>query len=181
MGFSHRPSRQQGSPNIHERWKVWQSLTSCSSHLSSWRYSYFFSLVGSSVKVHSVATGSAVSILSPPEDNGTSSTLLTCATLNPHNAFQLVTGSLDGRLMVWDFLDATLLKVIDITQPIHHICAHPDFKDSVFVAATRSSRKTKMGSTGTPELMCYFALLPERNFFSRYQRRCSSCLPQNCW
>lgn len=108
--------------------------------------SYFFSLVGSSVKVHSVATGSAVSILSPPEDNGTSSTLLTCATLNPHNAFQLVTGSLDGRLMVWDFLDATLLKVIDITQPIHHICAHPDFKDSVFVAATRSSRKTKMGS-----------------------------------
>ena len=53
--------------------------------------------------------------------------------------------------MVWDFLDATLLKIIDIAQPIHHICAHADFKDCVFVAATRSSRKTKTNSTGTSE------------------------------
>ena len=75
-----------------------------------------------------------------------------------------MTGSLDGRLMVWDFLDATLIKVIDIAQPIHHICAHADFKDSVFVAVTRSSRKKTTSSTGMPEPMSHFPLFPERNF-----------------
>jgi NET1-associated nuclear protein 1 (U3 small nucleolar RNA-associated protein 17) len=136
--------------------------------------SYFFSLVGSSVKVHSVATGNAVSTLSSPESNGT---LLTCAILNPHNAFQLLTGSLDGRVMVWDFLDATLLKVIDIAQPIHHICAHADFKDSIFVAATRSSRKTKNNSTGAPgpAYCLHFSLMGILN--DRCQRRCSPRLP----
>jgi WD40 repeat protein len=150
----------------------------CSSQLSlCWGHSYFFSLAGSSVKVYSVATGSAVSTLSLPEGNGAIS-LLTCAILNPHNALQLVTGSLDGRLMVWDFLDATLLKVIDIAQPIHHICAHADYKDCIFVAATRSSRKTKMNSTGTSKLIVILNSL--RDFGDRYERRCPSCIPQNC-
>ncbi|KAF8078907.1 hypothetical protein FPV67DRAFT_84370 [Lyophyllum atratum] len=107
--------------------------------------SYFFSLVGSSVKIHSVATGQVVSTLSAPRSpsNGTSSDFLTAAILNPHNAFQLITGSLDGRLLVWDFLDAALLQIIDIAQPIHHICAHALWKDTVFVAASRPSKKSK--------------------------------------
>jgi WD40 repeat protein len=136
--------------------------------------SYYFSLVGPSVKIHSVATGDAVSTLSSPEGNGA---LLTCAILNPHNAFQLLTGSSDGRVMVWDFLDATLLKVIDIAQPIHHICAHSDFKDSVFVAATRSSRKSKNNSTGTSRPVYYLHFSLIEIFNNRCQRRCSPCLP----
>ncbi|KAG5647763.1 hypothetical protein DXG03_008486 [Asterophora parasitica] len=109
--------------------------------------SYFFSLVGSSVKIHSVATGQVVSTLSAPRStsSGTSSDLLTAAILNPHNVFQLITGSLDGRLVVWDFLDAALLQVIDIAQPIHYLCAHESFKDAIFVAASRPSKKTKTG------------------------------------
>jgi NET1-associated nuclear protein 1 (U3 small nucleolar RNA-associated protein 17) len=79
--------------------------------------------------------------------------LLTTAVLNPHNAFQLITGSLDGRLMVWDFLDAALLRIIDIAQPIHFICAHENFKDSVFVAASRSSKKAKVSSTGALQIL----------------------------
>jgi len=39
--------------------------------------------------------------------------------------------------MVWDFLDGVLLQTIDISQPIHHICAHEQFKDFVFVAVSR--------------------------------------------
>jgi len=97
-----------------------------------------------------VITGQVVSTLSAPRSSNyeISSDLLTTAILNPHNAFQLITGSLDGRLIVWDFLDAVLLQIIDIAQPIHYICAHQSFKDVVFVAA---GKKSKSGVAG----VCY--------------------------
>ncbi|KAJ7446497.1 WD40 repeat-like protein [Mycena galericulata] len=105
--------------------------------------SYFFSLVGCSVRIYAVTTGKVVSTLSIPRPAGydTSSDTVTCAVLNPHNAFQLITGSLAGVVAVWDFLEATLLQTIDIAQPIHHICVHENFKDSVFVTASRPGKK----------------------------------------
>ncbi|KIL71460.1 hypothetical protein M378DRAFT_188919 [Amanita muscaria Koide BX008] len=105
--------------------------------------SYFFSLVGSSIKIYSAATGQIVSTLSAPRSTKTTteSSLLTSAILSPWNAFQLITGSLDGRLMVWDFLDATLLHTIDVVRPIIHICAHEKFRNTVFVAASTSNTK----------------------------------------
>ncbi|KAF7339337.1 WD40 repeat-like protein [Mycena sanguinolenta] len=109
--------------------------------------SYFFSLVGSSVRIYAVTTGKIVSTLSIPRPTGSDASLdtLTCAVLNPHNAFQLITGSLAGVLAVWDFLEATLLQIIDIAQPIHHICVHENFKESVFVTASRPSKKGVAG------------------------------------
>ncbi|KAJ6621208.1 WD40 repeat-like protein [Mycena sp. CBHHK59/15] len=105
--------------------------------------SYFFSLVGCSVRIYAVTTGKVVSTLSVPRTAGydASSDTLTCAALNPHNAFQLITGTLGGVLAVWDFLEAALLQIINIAQPIHHICVHENFKDSVFVTASRPSKK----------------------------------------
>ncbi|KAJ6604806.1 WD40 repeat-like protein [Mycena vulgaris] len=105
--------------------------------------SYFFSLVGGSVRIYAVTTGKVVSTLSIPRPTGydASSDTLTCAVLNPHNAFQLITASLAGVLAVWDFLEATLLQIIDIAQPIHQICVHENFKDFVFVTASRPSKK----------------------------------------
>ncbi|KAF9454138.1 WD40 repeat-like protein [Macrolepiota fuliginosa MF-IS2] len=108
--------------------------------------SYFFSLVGSSVQIHSVATGQVVSTLAAPNNKTAAAGLsnsFSCAVINPHNPFQLITGSLDGCLMIWDFLDGTLLRTIDVTQPIHLICAHEQYKDYVFVAASRPSKKAK--------------------------------------
>ncbi|GLB35879.1 putative WD40 repeat-like protein [Lyophyllum shimeji] len=127
--------------------------------------SYFFSLVGSSVKIHSVATGQVVSTLSAPRATsiGTSSDLLTAAILNPHNAFQLITGSLDGRLVVWDFLDAALLQIIDIEKPIHHICAHALWKDTVFVAASRPSKKSESGVSDDNAVVLRVSLKPVDN------------------
>ena len=52
--------------------------------------------------------------------------------------------------MVWDFLDATLLQTIDIAQPIHYICAHEKFKNTVFVAASKSYEKKSSGNTHNP-------------------------------
>ncbi|KAJ7619182.1 WD40 repeat-like protein [Mycena polygramma] len=105
--------------------------------------SYFFSLVGPSVRIYAVTTGKVVSTLSIPRPTGydASSDTLACAVLNPHNAFQLITGSVAGVLAVWDFLEATLLQTVDVSQPIHHICVHENFKDSVFVTASRPGKK----------------------------------------
>lgn len=110
--------------------------------------SYFFSAVGPSVKIHSVATGEVVSTLTPPptsvsnaSGSSAQSDVITAAILNPHNPFQLISGSLDGYIRVWDFLDASLLQTINIAQPIFHLTAHERFRDHVFVAAARPTKK----------------------------------------
>ena len=100
--------------------------------------SYFFSVVGGSVKIYSVATGQVISTLSTSSTSGDHPQVITSAILNPHNAFQLITGSLDGSIVIWDILDGVVLQTIDISQPIHHMCAHEKFKDHVFVAVNRS-------------------------------------------
>ncbi|KAL0569498.1 NET1-associated nuclear protein 1 [Marasmius crinis-equi] len=109
--------------------------------------SYYFSLVGISVKIFSTHTGKLVSTLSAPRTTTESpSDVLTCAVINPHNTFQLITGSSNGCLAFWDYMDAVLLKRIDIGQPIHHICAHEKVQDHLFVSATRNTRYKKTGA-----------------------------------
>ncbi|KAG6901218.1 hypothetical protein C0995_015206 [Termitomyces sp. Mi166 len=126
---------------------------------------YFFSLVGSSVKIHSVATGQVVSTLSAPRStsNAVSSDLLTAAILNPHNSFQLITGSLDGRLVVWDYVEAILLQTIVLSQPIHYICAHESWRDTVFVAASGFSKKTKTNGNDDNAVVLRVSLRPVEN------------------
>ncbi|TFY82077.1 hypothetical protein EWM64_g1935 [Hericium alpestre] len=116
--------------------------------------SYFFSIVGSSVKIYSSSTGQIVSTLSAaPAGSSVGSSnghtdLITSAVLNPHNAFQLITASLDGSIKVWDFLDALLLQTVNLNQPIFHLAVHENFKDHVFVSAGQQSKKTnKSGKT----------------------------------
>ena len=105
--------------------------------------SYFFSLVGSSVKIYSTASGRVISTLTAPStDEGNSqSDVLTASVLNPHNSFQLITSSLDGRIMIWDYVNATLLQTIKTGQPIHYMCMHEKFKGKVFVAAAKAKKK----------------------------------------
>ena len=115
--------------------------------------SYFFSAAGPSVKIHSVATGEVVSTLIPPPSSlspgaGSSqrSDTVTSAILNPHNPFQLITGSLDGYIRIWDFLDASLLQTISVSQPIFHIAAHESLPGYVFIAAARPTKKKSKGA-----------------------------------
>ncbi|KAF9270627.1 WD40 repeat-like protein [Marasmius fiardii PR-910] len=108
--------------------------------------SYYFSLVGTSVKIFSTHTGKLVSTLSAPRIATESpSDVLTCAMINPHNTFQLITGSSNGCLAFWDYMDAVLLKRVDLGQPIYHICAHEKHRDYVFVSATRNTKHKKTG------------------------------------
>jgi hypothetical protein len=98
--------------------------------------SYFFSLEGSSVKIHSTATGIIVSTLTASPLRGRSdANVLTSAVVNPQNPFQLIAATQDGRLLIWDFVNGTLLQTINVGQDIHMMCAHEALKGSVFVAA----------------------------------------------
>jgi len=97
--------------------------------------------VGSSVKIHSTTTGLVVSTLTaPPSIDRSDSYILTSAIVNPHNPFQLITGTLHGKVFIWDFVNATLLQTINVGQHIHLICAHEELKGSLFVAASLLDR-----------------------------------------
>ncbi|KAH9065814.1 WD40 repeat-like protein [Lactarius vividus] len=104
---------------------------------------YFFSIVGSSVRIYSTATGFVVSTLSAKRDIGSHTDTITSAILNPHNAYQLITGSLDGHVKVWDFLDGVLLQTIGVGNPVRYVAAHEQWKDFLFVAVARPSKKRK--------------------------------------
>ncbi|KAL6310151.1 WD40 repeat-like protein [Sparassis latifolia] len=130
---------------------LWRSITDSSASrvppVFTKDGSYFFSVLGSSVKIYSSATGQVVSTLDVPSWDGSSSTQdtshsdITSIILNPHNPYQLFTGSLDGYIRLWDFLDAALLQTINILQPILRLAAHEKLKDYIFVAAVRPSKK----------------------------------------
>jgi NET1-associated nuclear protein 1 (U3 small nucleolar RNA-associated protein 17) len=130
---------------------------------------YFFSVAGSVVKIHSITTGEVVSTLSVlplihgPEDVSSSaapghSQAITGVVINPENAFQLITSSLDGTLKVWDYMDGALLQTIDLAQPIFCLCAHAASSRYVFVAAGRSSSSKRSSKSGDTFVISYLNL-----------------------
>ncbi|KAF8560049.1 WD40 repeat-like protein [Imleria badia] len=124
------------------RWR-WSPLTdsSTSSHPPVFTRdgSHFFSIVGTAIKIHSSTSGKIVSTLPGSQDEGHSD-IITSAVLNPQNAFQLITASLDGTIKIWDFLEGVLLRTVGIDQPIHHVCTHEKIKDHLFVAAVKNKK-----------------------------------------
>lgn len=94
------------------------------------------------MKIYSTSTGLVVSTLSAKRDTGSHTNAITSAILNPHNAYQLITGSLDGHIKIWDMLDGVLLQTIGVGNPVRHIAAHERWKDVVFVAVARKASGT---------------------------------------
>ncbi|KAG2350792.1 WD40 repeat-like protein [Suillus weaverae] len=129
---------------------TWTSLTDSNSNshppIFTKDGSHFFSIVGERIKIHSTLSGKVVSTLPGPQDDGHQD-IITSAILGAHNAFQLITASLDGTIKVWDFLEGKLLHTINLEQPIHHVCGHEKIKDYVFVATAKAKKK---GSTDAP-------------------------------
>ncbi|KAI9512508.1 WD40 repeat-like protein [Russula earlei] len=122
--------------------------------------SYFFSVVGSCVKIYSTATGLVVSTLSSKREAGGHTNTITSAILNPHNAYQLITGSLDGHIKVWDLLDGVLLRTIGVGNPVCHIAAHERWKDFLFVAVARPSKKKRANVEGDSVAVLRVSLKP---------------------
>ncbi|KAG1757171.1 WD40-repeat-containing domain protein [Suillus lakei] len=123
---------------------TWTSLTDSNSNshppIFTKDGSHFFSIVGERIKIHSTSSGKVVSTLPGPQDDGHQD-IITSTILSAHNAFQLITASLDGTLKVWDFLEGILLHTISLEQPIHHVCGHEKIKDHVFVATAKAKKK----------------------------------------
>lgn len=70
-----------------------------------------------------------------------SQTTVTCMALNPQNSFQLITGSSDGLIRIWDFVDAILLKTFDVGKPVVHLAVHERFRDEIYVSVARPGKK----------------------------------------
>ena len=137
---------KQGISSIHKRWQVRVAgLVQPRCFLMLYG-SYFLSAAGPAVKIYSVATGNLVSTLSPlgtsshpPQPTGYGDEVSSMA-LNPHNAFQLYTGSLDGCIRVWDLIDAILLQTIDVADPIMQLAVHEKFKNEIYVSISRRTK-----------------------------------------
>ncbi|OCB85603.1 hypothetical protein A7U60_g7252 [Sanghuangporus baumii] len=147
---------------------------------------YFFSIVGSSVRIYSVASGKVVSTLSSSSIGSSASRVaigeghsdvITSAILNPADPFQLLTASLDGDIKIWNFLDAVLLDTIHIGNPISHMCAHEKFKGQVFVAVpTKVKRKMGSISLGSGNTIIYRVSLKRKQASSVERARPSEVI-----
>lgn len=98
--------------------------------------------------MHSRLTGEVVSTLSArsASESGSSaarrlSTVhtdqVTALALHPANPLQLVSASLDGTLKIWDVLDATLLRSLDVGLPVTHMALHASQPGVAYVAVRK--------------------------------------------
>lgn len=98
------------------------------------------------MKIYSVLSGQLASVLSVPSSSSEGSvrkTKVSCLLLNPSNHLQLLVGSLDGLLRIWDYSEGKLLKTLDLGSPIQHACGHPTLLDQLFVALVAPKEKAQ--------------------------------------
>jgi len=94
-----------------------------------------------SVKIYNAATCQHLSSLTPAvlEEEarlGMHDKMVTSLLLHPANPLQLVTGSLDGYVRVWDYLEGQLLRTMDIGYPVTALIAHHLNAGYIYVATT---------------------------------------------
>jgi NET1-associated nuclear protein 1 (U3 small nucleolar RNA-associated protein 17) len=54
--------------------------------------------------------------------------------LNPANPLQLIVGSLDGMLRIWDYVEGRLLRTLEVGGAVLYACGHESLGDQLFVA-----------------------------------------------
>ncbi|CEP07902.1 hypothetical protein [Parasitella parasitica] len=105
---------------------------------------YFFSSVGSCVKIFSMATGAIVKVLSQSPASGGHSNQITRVVLNPKNHLQLFTASLDGTIKLWDFNDDILLKTYNVNAPIQSMVMSPEASGYAYIVVKSEDLKDKL-------------------------------------
>ncbi|GAA5871425.1 hypothetical protein JCM8547_002662 [Rhodosporidiobolus lusitaniae] len=114
---------------------------------------YCFVASGSAVKVYSVRTTELMSTLSlrpfsrsiPSSSSPSSSSrssnasslkraIVSSVLVNPSNTRQLVVGSSDGKVRVWDYLEGRLLRTLELGTPVVHAVANAALPDQLYVA-----------------------------------------------
>ncbi|KAI9475978.1 MAG: WD40-repeat-containing domain protein [Benjaminiella poitrasii] len=104
---------------------------------------YFFSSIGSCVKIFSTATGAIVKVLSQSSNLGGHSNKITRVILNPKNHLQLYTASLDGTIKLWDYNDDILLKTYNVNAPIQHMVMSPEAPGHAYIVVKSGDEKEK--------------------------------------
>ena len=66
---------------------------------------------------------------------------VTAVLLSPSNPRQLVVGSSDGRIRIWDYVEGKLLRTLELGAPVVHATASPHLPDQLFVALAASSEQ----------------------------------------
>jgi NET1-associated nuclear protein 1 (U3 small nucleolar RNA-associated protein 17) len=93
-----------------------------------------FVCAGSAVKVYSTISHELVHILSHHEEE------ITSCCINPTNTMQLLTASQDGKVILWDYVDGSLLREIEFGVPLFELALRPGKQEpSVFFQIERDS------------------------------------------
>lgn len=59
---------------------------------------------------------------------------VTALLINPANSLQIIVGSADGYIRIWDYLEGNLLRSLDIGAPVTHVAAHSSWSGYLFIA-----------------------------------------------
>ncbi|KAI8137418.1 WD40-repeat-containing domain protein [Fennellomyces sp. T-0311] len=102
---------------------------------------YVFACTGSSIKIYSVATGAALKVLSKTGSIGGHTKAVTNVALNPKNAMQLYSSSLDGSLKLWDYNDDVLLKTLHVGQPVEQMVICPNDPEYAYLLTSNNSHR----------------------------------------
>ncbi|KAF7726185.1 WD repeat-containing protein 75 [Apophysomyces ossiformis] len=94
---------------------------------------YFFSCVGTCIKIYNVATGAVVKVLSRSPQAGGHSHKVIRVMLNPKNPLQLYSASLDGTIKLWDYNDEILLKTFNVYQAIQNMIISPSDPEYAYI------------------------------------------------
>ncbi|CAI8001881.1 WD repeat-containing protein 75 [Geodia barretti] len=113
---------------------------------------WMFVCAGCAVNVYSTISHQLVHVLSRHK------AAITSCCLNPHNSLQLLTASLDGKVMIWDYLDGSFLREIEFGVPLFHFAIRPGKKEPrMFFQIEKgtmevdSSEGIELGSTETAD------------------------------
>ncbi|KAL5675227.1 hypothetical protein ACJX0J_011358, partial [Zea mays] len=68
------------------------------------------------------------------------SNFVTCVQLNPTNENQFISGSIDGKIRVWDIPRCSVIDWVDIRDIITAVCYRPDGKGAVVGTITGNCR-----------------------------------------
>ena len=115
---------------------------------------FCFLASGSSIKVYVISSCQLVSSLDSIQASTSpgnfDSTVITGLFLNPSNSLQVITTSLDGHIRIWDYLDGSILRSINLGHPI--TCAAcstssaRNTQDSIFVSLFQGTKESKGSS-----------------------------------
>ncbi|KAF8337985.1 uncharacterized protein EI90DRAFT_3041236 [Cantharellus anzutake] len=103
---------------------------------------YIFVVQGENINIYSNATCRMVSLLplSSNSVHGMDHDAVCGLLLNPHNPYQLYVIMKQGRILVWDYMDAVLLTTFDFGMNILAICTHTSHEDSLFIACPHKTQ-----------------------------------------